>query len=628
MVKELSHFEALARLLELERAAERTRLAEEKASLPLGELEERGLVLLDLESTEESIGLGGRVLVTFERADRQPFRSSLSPGDLVELRPRKADTEHPAAAVVSRATRKFVQLAFDRSPPLFVREGRLRLDLVANDVSFERAKSAVVKVAAWERGREHRRRDVLLGAEAASFERTPEFSPTRPLNPEQREAVAQALAAQDFFLVHGPPGTGKSTVLAEVAVQAVRQGARLLCTAASNAAVDHLLELCLDTGLRSLRVGHPARVLPHLVEHTLDVVVEEHPDRVLARELFDEGFELLGYARRQRARGRSRQRFAKARASSAEAYQLFDEARALEKKAVASVLSSAQVVCATLSMLDAQVLADARFGLCLLDEATQATEPASLAAFLKAERVVLAGDHKQLPPTVVSPEAARAGLEKSLFERLLEDQGERVKQMLREQYRMNEALMAFPSREMYAGELRAHPTVAKRTLAQVCRLEAPPLLFLDTAGKGFSDETDAPTKSFRNEGEARLLAARAKELLDAGLSPRELAVIAPYRAQVALLRELIAHDELEIDTVDAFQGREKDAVLLCLTRSNDRGELGFLTDLRRMNVAMTRARRHLFVVGDSATVGAHPFYARFIEEAQAQNGYQSAWEWP
>jgi predicted DNA helicase len=311
---------------------------------------------------------------------------------------------------------------------------------------------------------------------------------------------------------------------------------------------------------------------------------------------------------------------------------MLDEARALERKAVRSIIESAQVICATCAGLSGSHLAQDEFDRVLLDEATQAIEPIALIAWLKAPRIILAGDHQQLAPTVLSRAAAEKGLAVSLFERLLKDQGEGVKQMLKEQYRMSEAIMAFPSKEMYGGELRAHPSVATRTLAEVldasAQVDAPPVLFLDTAGKGFDEQSQEGGESLFNEGEAKWIAARANELLKAGLPPSELAVIAPYRAQVARLRELLPIEALEIDTVDAFQGREKDAVLLSLTRSNTEGQLGFLNDLRRMNVAMTRARRHLFVVGDSATLASHPFYARFVEKTQEDSGYRSGWEWP
>ncbi|MBX5482373.1 MAG: AAA family ATPase [Myxococcaceae bacterium] len=628
-----SWFDQLAQLLELERREERARSAEERRTLPLTELQARGQVLLDLEAVEEDVGLGGRFLITFERPDRRALPARFSPGDLVEVRPRKAEIETPARAVVSRAGATRLQLAFDRSPPEYVREGRTRIDRIPNDVTFDRAREGLRRLQALDKGRERRRRDVLLGREPARFSSPlPALTPTRPLNPEQLEAATRALAAEDFFLVHGPPGTGKSTVLAEVAAQAVAGGARLLCTAASNAAVDHLLDLCVRQGLRAIRIGHPARVSDRLQAHVLDIVVESHPDRVLSRELFDEAFDLLGYARRQRTRGRSRERFANARASKAEANALFDEARALERRAVRAVLEGAQVICATLSMLDGGLLSGETFDLALVDEATQAIEPLALLAFLRAPKVILAGDHRQLPPTVLSEEAAARGLARSLFERLLDEHGDGVKQMLREQYRMNERIMSFPSRELYGGELRAHASVATRALGELLtrEVDAPPVLFIDTAGKGFEEQALEGDQSLFNEGEAALVIARAQELTSSGLPPEELAIITPYRAQAALIRERLgdALAAVEVDTVDAFQGREKEAVLVSLVRTNTDGQIGFLTDLRRINVAITRAKRHLFVVGDSATLGGHAFYARFIEEAQQHGGYRSAWDWP
>jgi predicted DNA helicase len=442
--------------------------------------------------------------------------------------------------------------------------------------------------------------------------------------------VERALAARDLFCVHGPPGTGKSTVLAAVARNAVARHGRILCTAASNAAVDHLVDLCLAEGLRVVRVGHPARVSPRLVEHTLDVLVERHPDRTLARRLFGDAFELLGHARRQRTQGRRRERFANARSAQTEARALMDEARALERKAVRDVLESADVLCATLTALGGTPLAALRFPLALVDEATQATEPLTLLAFLRAERVVLAGDHRQLPPTVLSEEAAVEGLATSLFERLVALHGDGVRQMLREQYRMNAELMELPSRAFYGGELRAHPSVAARTLATLlpgATLDAPPLLFLDTAGKGWEEVAPPGSESLENPGEAEVVVARARALLAAGLDPAQIAVITPYRAQAARISLSLEGLGIEVDTVDAFQGREAEAVLVSCVRSNADGRLGFLTDLRRMNVALTRAKVHAFVVGDSATLGHHPFYAGVIERAQMLGGYRSAWDW-
>jgi superfamily I DNA and/or RNA helicase len=627
MSRDVEHFQRQVRLLELERQAERARLAQEKQTLPLAELEARGLVVLDVETTEESVGLGGRHLVTFQHESKRRLSTRLGPGDLLAVSPRKAELDDPPQGTVVSATKTSVVVAFDKPPPMWMGEGRLRLDVTANDVTFERAKTSLSRWQAMDSGQKRDRREILLGNMPPRFEKPPAFTPKRPLNVEQQEAVALALSARDVALVHGPPGTGKSTVLSELAAQWGAHGKRILCTAASNAAVDHLLELCLEAGLDAVRVGHPARVLPHLQEHTLDLLVEAHPDRKLARELFEEAFDLLGYARKQRSRGRSRDRFSNAREASQEAYKMMDDARVLERKALASILDRAQVVCATLTMLEGSVLRSQSFDVALFDEATQAIEPLALLAFLKAPTVVMAGDPKQLAPTIISMDAQKQGLGTSLFERLLADYGDDVKRMLKEQYRMHETIMRFPSDMTYGGQLRAHPSVAARTLGG--ELDAPPVLFLDTAGKGF-DESKAPqTESLRNEGEGGLIVKRVLALLAAGLDAREIGVITPYRAQALWLREqLIDFPELEVDTVDSFQGREKDVILLSLVRSNTEQQLGFLEDLRRLNVAITRPRKHLFVVGDSATLSGHPFYGKWIEFTQSVGGYRSAWEWP
>jgi superfamily I DNA and/or RNA helicase len=619
--RDVSHFDELQKLLELERAEERRRFAADRHDLPLEELVARGRVILDVESRDWSVGLGGRSLATFESPDGRRLSTRLSPGDIVSVSPRKAEVESPPSGLVTRSTARSVQLAFDRPPPPFVSEGRLRLDVLANDVTFDRARNALSAAAAMDKGLLRRRREVLLGNEPPRFDRVPDFQASRPLNEEQRAAVGRAISAQDVFLIHGPPGTGKSHVLAETALQLVRGGKRVVATAASNAAVDHLLELCLASGLKAIRVGHPARVLPHLQEHTLDLLVEDHDSRKLARELFDEAFDLLGYARKQRDRGRSRQRFANAREAQAEARKLMDEARVLERKAVAAVLGSAQVICSTLATLEGPVLSGERFDVALLDEATQAIEPLALMAYLKSDRLILAGDPQQLAPTVMALDAKALGV--SLFERLLKDFGDGLKQLLKEQHRFPTVLMEFPSREMYGGQLRAHPAVANAALKDV-----PPFLFIDTAGKGFDEAAAEGSESLTNVGEAKLVLARARALLKSGLTPQELGIITPYRAQAELIRERMKNDDLEIDTVDAFQGREKTAVLVSLVRSNTAGKLGFLEDLRRINVAITRAKRHLFVVGDSATLASHPFYARLIEHAQGTAAYRSAWEWP
>ncbi|MEM6734403.1 MAG: AAA domain-containing protein, partial [Myxococcota bacterium] len=312
-----------------------------------------------------------------------------------------------------------------------------------------------------------------------------------------------------------------------------------------------------------------------------------------------------------------------------DARRLLRDANERERILTRALLDDAQVICATLATLSGPALERRRFSIAVVDEATQATEPMTLAALLSCDRVVLAGDPCQLPPTVLSAEAVKHGLAESALDRILAVHGENAFTLLREQYRMHESIMEFPSRWMYRGELRAHPSNADHTLADNDAEDAnQPLILVDTAGKGFDEERDPDSESLFNVGEIDLVAQHAARLVSGGLSPEAIGVITPYSAQATRLREFGLDPAIEIDTVDAFQGREKDAILLSLVRSNASGEVGFLKDERRLNVALTRARRHLAVFGDSATLANQPMLAALIEYTQTLDAYRSAWAWP
>ena len=455
----------------------------------------------------------------------------------------------------------------------------------------------------------------MLAGGAPRFD-TPRAGAPNALNKEQQAALDLADRAQDFMLVHGPPGTGKTTVLVEVIRRAVARGEKVLASAPSNLAVDNLVERLAAAGVAPLRIGHPARVLPSVLEHTLDQRVRDHESARIAKKLIDDALKLRASARKRQQR-RGPGRFSEARADEREARALFAEARKLDSRAQADVLDRAQVVLATLTGSATKLLAHRQFDLAVVDEATQSVEPAVYLALLKADRAVLAGDHLQLPPTILSPDAAALGV--SLFERLAAVHPEAMV-TLYEQYRMNEQIMRYPSDALYQGRLRAHPSVAHH------HIDSTPLVFIDTAGRGFEDETPEASESKMNIGEAELAASEARKLL-ALLAPEDIAVITPYEAQVQRIRALLAEfPELEVDTVDGFQGREKEAIVLSLVRSNEAGEVGFLCDIRRMNVALTRARKKLIVIGDGATIARHPFYDGFLLYAQSIGAWVSAWD--
>ncbi len=536
------------------------------------------------------------------------------------MTPRREARADAPQGVVARRTRGAVAVAFDEPPPDWATEGRVVLELEPSPVTWERLSSGLARLRDEKAGK--RWHAVLSGAPPQFRSRPRGPALEARLNAKQEAALDLADRAEDVALVHGPPGTGKTTVLVEVIRRATARGEQVLAAAPSNLAVDNLVERLTAAGLSCVRIGHPARVLPGLLAHTLEALAEEREAARIARDLAEEAIALRRSAAKRRQK-RGPGRFSASREQWRDARALLAEARALEARAEAEVLDRAQVVLATLTSVEAPPLAGRRFPLAVVDEATQAVEPALYLALLRADRAVLAGDPLQLPPTVLSAAAQAGGLGVSLFERLAELHGDGAKVTLAEQHRMNARIMAFPSEALYGGALRAHPAVAARAI------DGAPLEVVDTSGRGFEEETPEGSDSKHNAGEADLAAAEVRRVLGLGVPPGEIAVISPYDAQVQRLRQLLAAEiegGLEVDTVDGFQGREKEAVIVSLVRSNEAGEVGFLADVRRMNVALTRARSKLVVVGDGATVARHPFYERFLRHAEAQGAWRSAWD--
>jgi len=602
------HLDRLGALLDRERAAEQERFAQ----LPFPERVRRGLAVTDLEAVDES-GLAGRSLVTYARPGGQELGGQqIGVGSIVRVIPRREPAEDAPQGIVARRQRARLAVAFDDPPPDWATEGRVAIEALPSSATYDRLSGALRRM------REARRWHAVLGGEAPRFEDRPREAAgvTHDLNPEQESALQLAERARDVMLVHGPPGTGKTTVLVELIRRAAARGEKVLASAPSNLAVDNLVERLVAVGIDAVRVGHPARVLPAVVEHTLDQKTKAHPQAQIASELVDQALRLCADARKRKQR-RGPGRFSEARAQEREARQLLAEARELEDRAERHVLERAQVVLATLTGVESRALEGRQFSLAVVDEATQAIEPAAYLALLRAERAVLAGDHRQLPPTVLAPDAQELSV--SLFERLAEASPQATVTLL-QQHRMNERIMRYPSDALYGGKLRAHPAVASHSIDEA------PLELIDTAGRGFEDESPPDSDSRRNEGEAQLVAGEVREALRK-LPPQQIAVISPYEAQVQRLRQLLDDvAELEIDTVDGFQGREKEAVVVSLVRSNAAGELGFVADIRRVNVALTRARKKLIVVGDSATIARHPFHEGFVRYAESAGAWRSAWD--
>ncbi len=625
-----THVEAFARvyrgLLQRERRAEIEQTRELWAELPEEELERRGITLLGMTILERGIGLGGRVTLKMARADGRslpPHR--FQPGDVVALR---AATEHGGIVgraelpgVVARTTRDRITVALDRDGD--EQDGDLpdplRIDRVAPDVTFRRLDDAMRELQLRLPGPSGSLRAAAFGERTPVFAEAPDEAELRflddRLDASQRAAVAHALRADDLALIHGPPGTGKTTAVVELIRQSVRRGTRVLATAPSNVAVDNLAERLAGPDLKVVRVGHPARAAEAVQGLTLDALVESSPQAPRILQLRKELAKLLGN------RPSLGDKLARRKAQRAVA-SLRRKLREVEDRAIQGILDSADVVCTTAVGAATMALRNRDFGLVVVDEAAQCLEAAAWIAMLRGRRAVLAGDHLQLPPTIRSRAAAAGGLAVTLFERLIETHGPRIARMLTVQYRMHQRIMEWASRESYDGRLTAAESVQAHLLTDLPHVAATPrtcvpIVLVDTAElRGCGELASPERRSKRNPGEARLVAHYVEDLLKAGLRGHEIGVITPYNAQAALLRDALRRrdrgQDLEIGTVDGFQGREKEAIVISCVRSNPERLLGFLTESRRMNVAVTRARRHVAVVGDTATLCEDPFLARLV----------------
>lgn len=625
------HFGKLSALLDLEAKAEQDearRRAQSEEGSPVGD----GTTLTKLVLRDSEFGLGGRLLLTFGRktlGEAIP-PSRLGPGSPVVLNQTNVNRRVPSyRGVIYDRDHASIGVAIDPPDDELPDEATWRIDLSPDEVSRLRQQDALRRAASADGDRLAELRFVLVGEREPEFVSEPLAASQATLNPPQLAAIDFSLRAKDFAIIHGPPGTGKTTTVVEFIRQVVARGETVLACAPSNHAVDNLLEKLLAAGELPVRLGHPARIMPELRERAIDILAEKHPDARQARKVAREAFSLFRQADKWT---RDKPQPGEKAALRREARDMLTEARKLEALAVERVLDESRIICATLTGLDSELLGKRRFDVVVIDEACQSTEPANWVPLLRANKLVLAGDHCQLPPTILSPEAAERGLSVSLMERLIARFGPECSRLLSVQHRMHAAIMGFSNAEFYNGELIAHDSVASHRLCDLAGVEANPLTempvqFIDTAGASYDEELEEDTGSRRNVQEAALAVKKVAALLDAGVNAAQIGVITPYRAQVRLLRERLGHvPELEIDSVDGFQGREKEAIVVSLVRSNNEGEIGFLADTRRTNVALTRARRKLLVIGDSATLAHDGFYQRMLTYFEQIGATSSVWE--
>ncbi|TPX70967.1 hypothetical protein CcCBS67573_g06377 [Chytriomyces confervae] len=663
-------------LVQLERqAASEEESASVSISGRIDSLARAGRAVKGVSVVQARTGLGGKTILALAQSDKDNAFALFKTGDNVAIAKSGADAV-TVAGVVSRLMNGtlHVALADVSDTDLFsiTQAEKVAVAKVASDVPFRRMLDSLAQLEAVIMNAKGANSPistdlmhVLLGTGVAR----PSFgvlagqsiSYLNPfLNPSQQAAVARCLAANQLALIHGPPGTGKTETVVELVRQLVARGDRVLLCGPSNISVDTLaarLTPHLNSKLSMTRIGHPSRVRrEQVLDHVLDIRVRSSDEGKIANDVRDEMDKTLAAIAKSKKKSERRGLYD-------ELKKLRVELREREKKVVSDVILTSNVIVATLSGCGSFVLKGQVFDSVVIDESSQAIEAESWIAILKCKsRVFLAGDHLQLPPTVKS-EGSSATKQKvttlsasdtssnlpqslscTLFDRMLAIYGADIKCLLDTQYRMNELIMRFPSDHLYGGKLKAHESVRNHLLCHLPGVQetdesTSAFTLLNTSMCAFRETAPIldtsishllASESLQNMGEAILIESHVQKLVAAGVSTTQISVITPYSGQVRLLQSqlLSTYPDLEIGTVDSFQGAEKEAVILSLVRSNEKGEIGFLGDVRRLNVAVTRARRHLCIVFDEGMKRGNAFLdgmVRFVEENADMEALSAKW---
>lgn len=634
----LAQIQKTTELLRLERLADLEYYRNKVLMRSLHQRTQEGTTWYPVRLRRDYIGTGERLMIELERSTQLDQPHSFQSGKSVNIfcnASRKPEKQH-MPGVVNYVSDNIMTITLNQEElPDWIDDGQLGVDVMFDEVSYREMEFAMKELTKAQNNRLAELREILLGDEIPSRkEIKSDFTGSAILNDSQRHALQTVVNAKDVAFIHGPPGTGKTTTIAQAISLTVKTENQVLVCAASNAAVDLLAEKLSELGLNVLRVGHPARVTEQTLSKTLDAKIAAHANypelRALSKRLEQTKSQAHKYKRHFGFSEREERRM-----MLQEVKILKADADTLEFYIVSDLLNKAEAICSTLVGSSHPVLRGRKFQTVFIDEAGQALEPACWIAILRSGRVIFAGDHQQLPPTIKSSDAAKQGLSRTLFEKGIEKYPAEST-MLKVQYRMNEKIMKFSSGYFYHDELIAHESVKSGLL----RPDQPPVEFIDTAGSGYTESQDPETLSRFNEEEAHLLIRQTEKLVEA-IGQEEwltenitMGIITPYRAQVDFLHKLAEssslleplHKLITINTVDAFQGQERDVIVISFVRSNDKGEVGFLSDIRRTNVAMTRARKKLIMIGDSATLGSHPFYVDLLEYVQKEDFYKSAFE--
>lgn len=633
----IERLQGLKELLKIERDEDYRLYQEQFLRVNLEQRKKNGVTWYPIKINSEELGSGDLLHLEIERTSQLDKAHQFSSGKNVSLFSNLNDEQREITGTIKSVSKNTLKLVLHSAElPDWCYDGKLGLNIQFDDNSYTEMQSALDEVIHAKNNRVAELREMIEGNLPLQFEPINNDILIPQLNLSQNKAVRHVLSVKDIGVIHGPPGTGKTTSLVQAIRLTLQSESQVLVCAPTNSAVDLLTEKLVELGINVVRLGHPARMADELIKSSVDGKIASsvyYKDVKNLRRNAEEYFRMAGKYKRVFGKEDAKQRaeFYK------EAKNCIKEARLLEDYIVDELFKTAQVICCTPVTSTHRALSKKRFETLFFDEASQALEPMVWVPLVKCQRLILSGDHFQLPPVVKSLDAKKRGLDFTLLDRCI-DYKEAVV-LLNRQYRMSTAIMGFSNTYFYDGELQADDTVATHSLVNDEQSYlSRSIEFIDTAGCSFDEIQNPETLSHFNPKEGELLFKHLQQLLMdysaySDFPALDIGIISPYKEQREWLKENLADVDLQKDklhaisikTIDGFQGEERDVIYISLVRSNERQEIGFLSDLRRMNVAITRARKKLVVIGDSSTIGANPFYKSFLEYCEKQGLYRSAW---
>ncbi len=642
MSNSILHLKKLKQLLQIERDEDFKIYQTEFLKASIETRRKNGVTWYPIKINSEELGYADYLQLEIERTTHLDLPHQFSSGKNISLFSNQNSNEQVSISATIKVSfkNKLKIIVHDDELPDWCYEGKLGINITFDENSYTEMQLALDKVIIAQNSRIAELRETFHSSIPPNFSAELDSIFIQNLNQSQNNAIKKTLACKDVAVIHGPPGTGKTTTLVQAIRICTQSENQVLVCAPTNTAVDLLTEKLKEAGVNVIRLGHPARISEELINTSVDGQIQNHKNYSEIKNLrknAEEYFKMAGKYKRVFGKEEAQQRASYYN----EAKNCIKEARLIEDFIVDDLFNTAQVICCTPVTSVNKHLTKKIFNTLFFDEASQAIEPLVWIPLLKCNRIIMAGDNHQLPPVVKSLHAQKEGLSITLLDKCINFKN--AISLLNRQYRMNIPIMKFSNSYFYNNELIADETVSTQMLVneitEVDKINNSPIEFIDTAGCGLEEIQHPETLSSYNIGEAKIIFNHFSQLINWYSNFKQnnklsIGIISPYKEQVNWFKENIKElctnslsiEELRINTIDGFQGQECDVIYISLVRSNSEQIIGFLNDIRRMNVAITRAKKKLVVVGDSATLSVNKFYESFINYCDENKFYKSAWE--